>query len=362
MLRKITVVFMLLALLIPAGCSPASDNDYYRYTETYYDAFDTLVQVVAYAEDETQFREQIAVFHNRLLELHKLYDIYNTYEGINNIKTINDHAGIKPVKVEQEVIDLILYARQWSERTGGAFNIALGPVLKIWHSYREEALYEPASAKLPPLEMLQQAAQFGDMQQVVVDEELMTVYLPDRRMSLDVGALAKGYALELAAAEIEAAGLHSAIISAGGNIRTIGSPLDGERDRWGIGVQDPDASIVGGSEKLLDVIYLKDGSVDTSGDYQRYYVVNEELIHHLIDPQTLMPATHYRAVTVITNDSAFADLMSTALFLIPYAESLALAEQYDNLEAMWIMPGGEIRTTSGMQHYLKSFGATPLDE
>lgn len=353
---------MLLAMLIPSGCSPAAENGYYRYTETYYDAFDTLVQVVAYAETETQFREQTAVFHDRLLELHQLYDIYNTYEGINNIKTINDSAGIKPVKVDQEIIDLILYAGEWSERTGGAFNIALGPVLKIWHSYREEALYDPASAKLPPLEMLQQAAQFGDMQQVLVDQELMTVYLPDSRMSLDVGAVAKGYALELAASEIEAAGLNSAIISAGGNIRTIGSPLDGKRDYWGIGVQDPDASIVGGSEKLLDVIYLKDGSVDTSGDYQRYYIVDEELVHHLIDPQTLMPATHFRAVTVIANNSGFADLMSTALFLIPYAESLALAEQYDNLEAMWIMPDGEIRTTSGMQQYLKNYGATALDQ
>jgi FAD:protein FMN transferase len=360
--QKIIVVLMLLAMLIPSGCSPAAENGYYRYTETYYDAFDTLVQVVAYAETETQFREQTAVFHDRLLELHQLFDIYNTYEGINNIKTINDSAGIKPVKVEQEIIDLILYAGEWSERTGGAFNIALGPVLKVWHSYREEALYDPASAKLPPLEMLQQAAQFGDIEQVVVDEEMMTVYLPDSRMSLDVGAVAKGYALELAATEIEAAGLHSAIISAGGNIRTIGSPLDGKRDYWGIGVQDPDASIVGGSEKLLDVIYLKDGSVDTSGDYQRYYLVDEELIHHLIDPQTLMPATHFRAVTVIANDSGFADLMSTALFLIPYAESLALAEQYDNLEVMWIMHGGEIRTTSGMQQYLKSYGAIAVDQ
>jgi FAD:protein FMN transferase len=360
--QKIIVVLMLLVMLILPGCSPAGVNGYSRYTETYYDAFDTLVQVVAYAEDETEFREQTAVFHDRLLELHQLYDIYNTYEGINNIKTINDSAGIKPVKVDQEIIDLILYAGEWSERTGGAFNIALGPVLKIWHSYREEALYDPASAKLPPLEMLQQAAQFGDIEQVVVDEEMMTVYLPDSRMSLDVGAVAKGYALELAATEIEAAGLHSAIISAGGNIRTIGNPLDGKRDYWGIGVQDPDASIVGGSEKLLDVIYLKDGSVDTSGDYQRYYIVDEELIHHLIDPQTLMPAVHFRAVTVIANDSGFADIMSTALFLIPYAESLALAEQYDNLEVMWIMHGGEIRTTSGMQQYLKSYGATAVDQ
>jgi FAD:protein FMN transferase len=361
-MRKAVLTISILTLLLAVGCSDPDQDSYNRYNESIFDTFDTLVQVIVYAESEEEFRQYADIIHSRLRELHRLYDIYNSYEGINNIKTINDNAGIQPVLVDQEIIDLILFSIEWSERTGGSFNIALGPVLEIWHNYREEALFDPQSAELPPMDLLREAAEYTDISQVLVDREQMTVYLPESRMSLDVGAVAKGFALEIAVREAEEAGLRSAIISAGGNIRTIGRPLDGIRDRWGIGVQDPDASIVGGGENLLDVIYLSNGSVDTSGDYQRYYVVDGELVHHLIDPETLMPAVHFRAVTVVGVDSGLADIMSTVLFLIPYPESLALVESLENFEALWVMPDGEVRITDGMQEMLQSYGAGSVDE
>ncbi len=349
---------LVVIVLIITACSGDSGKQYTRHSESILDSFDTLVRVVAYTEDEEQFREHFSFIHSRLQELHRLYDIYNDYEGVNNLKTVNDQAGIKPVKVEQEIIDLLLFSMEWAERTGGSVNIALGPVLKIWHDYREEAYYNPEGASLPSLKVLRGAAESSDIDQIVIDCEEMTVFLPQSDMSLDVGAVAKGYALELAAQEVEQNGLRSAIISAGGNIRTIGLPLDGEREKWGVGIQDPDASIFAGAENLLDVIYLGGGSVDTSGDYQRYYLVGDEVIHHLIDPQTLMPANHYRAVTVVTTDSGLADFMSTALFLLPSEESLALAESMADLEALWVMPDGNVLTTPGMQTMLRSQGAT----
>ncbi len=358
-MKIITIAVLSLLLLVPAGCTPEDEGRYDRYSETIFDTFDTLTQIVAYAEDEQEFRIYFDTIHSRLQELHKLYDIYHNYEGINNIKTINDYAGISPVEVEQEIIDLILFAKLWSEKTGGSVNIALGPVLEIWHYYREEALYDPENAELPPMDRLQDAARYTDLDQVIVDEEEKTIYLPDPEMSLDVGAVAKGYALELAVREAVAEGLESAIISAGGNVRMIGRPMDDERDLWGIGVQNPDAAVIaGGSENLIDVIYLGEGSVDTSGDYQRYYMVDGEMFHHLIDPETLMPAKHYRAVTVAASGSGPADFISSALFLVPFEESLALAESMDNIEALWVMPDGEIRISDGMEDLLQSRGAT----
>ena len=361
-MKIILFIALLMLLVIPAGCASETEGHYNRYSESIFDTFDTLVRVVAYNENEDEFRHYFETIHSRLQRLHKLYDIYNSYEGINNIKTINDNAGIRPVEVDREIIDLILFSREWSEKTGGSVNIALGPVLEIWHNYREEAFYDPESAVLPPMEKLVEAAEYTDLDQVIVDLENSTVFLPDSRMSLDVGAVAKGFALELVAHEVAEDGLASAIISAGGNIRMIGRPLDGERNRWGIGVQDPDASVIGGSDNLLDVIYLSEGSVDTSGDYQRYYIVDGELVHHLIDPETLMPATYYRAVTVSASGSGPADFISTALFLIPFEESLALVESLDNFEALWVMPDGEVRMTEGMQALLRSRGATSLDQ
>ena len=357
---KIIIVTIILSMLLlfPTGCASDNEGQYNRYSESIFDTFDTLIQVVVYANDEEEFRHYFDIIHSNLQRLHKLFDIYNSYEGINNIKTINDNAGIRPVEVDQEIIDLIIFSKHWAEKTGGSVNIALGPVLEIWHYSRQEADYDPRGAELPPMEKLEAAAQYTDLDRVIVDEEQNTVYLPEPEMSLDVGAVAKGYALELVAREVVDEGLQSAIISAGGNIRMIGRPMDKERDLWGIGVIDPDAAVIGGSDNLLDVIYLGEGSVDTSGDYVRYFMVDGEMFHHLIDPDTLMPATHYRAVTVTASGSGPADFMSTALFLLPFEESLALVESLANFEAMWVMHDGEVRTTDGMKKLLQSQGAT----
>ncbi len=357
-MKTVTLLIIALWLLVVAGCTTDESSQYRRYQDSIFDTFDTLIQVVAYAENEEEFRTYFDTTHEHLLRLHKLYDIYNSYDGINNIKTINDNAGISPVVVDRDIIELILFSRQWSEKTGGSVNIALGPVLEIWHYYREEALYDPENAELPPMARLREAEKHTDLSQVIVDEEKNTVFLPEEAMSLDVGAVAKGFALELVANKLVEEGLESAIISAGGNIRMIGRPMDEERDLWGVGVQNPDTSVIsGGSDNLLDVIYIADGSIDTSGDYQRYFKIDGEMFHHLIDPETLMPASHYRAVTVVASGSGPADFISTALFLVPYEESLALVQSLDGFEALWVMHDGEVRTTAGMRSLLQSEGA-----
>jgi thiamine biosynthesis lipoprotein len=187
---------------------------------------------------------------------------------------------------------------------------------------------------------------------VIVDTGQSTVYLAEEGMNLDVGAIAKGFATEIVAKEVAAKGMKSGIISAGGNVRTIGAPLDGVRRRWGIGIQDPDASIfLNDAQELLDVAFVNDAAVVSSGDYQRYYVVDGEIFHHLIDPETLMPAKHYRAVTVIAKDAGIADLLSTELFLLPYGKSRALAESLEDVEVLWVMPDSKVKTTDGLKKY-----------
>ncbi|MDY6826924.1 MAG: FAD:protein FMN transferase [Bacillota bacterium] len=355
-MKKIILMLIIFSFFI-AGCSGEDQAVKHKYTDSFFDTFDTLVRVVAYADSDEEYDQYLEQIHHRYMELHRLYDIYLDYEGINNLKTVNDNAGVKPVEVGPEIIDLILFSKEMYSRTGGITNIAMGPVLKIWHHYRSEADYDPAGARVPPLEDLVEASRYTDLDQVIVDAEKNTVFLTDPRMSLDVGAVAKGFATEIVAKEIEAAGLTSGVISAGGNVRLIGTPPEKERDRWGIGVQDPDASIFGGEEKLLDVIYLESGSVDTSGDYQRYYVVDGKAYHHLIDPRTLMPAEHFRVVTVVADSAAVADFMSTSLFLVPFEQSYALAESMNNFEALWIFPDGKMEMTDGMSEMLKSSGA-----
>ena len=350
------MIFLLISIFI--GCNKANMNQYNKYTNSFFDTFDTMTVVVGYTKNEEEFNSYMKKIHSRFKELNKLYDIYNDYEGINNIKTINDNAGIKPVKVDKEIIDLITLSKDWYKRTEGKVNIAMGSVLSIWHDYREKGIDSPENAKLPPKEELLDAFKYTDIDKVIVDTKKSTVYLKDKKMSLDVGAVAKGYATEIVAKEIMDKGLKSGIISAGGNIRVLDKPLDGVRKRWGIGIQNPKKSIVADKDKNIDTIFLNNASVVSSGDYQRYYVVNDKKIHHLIDPKTLMPGDYYHAVTVVTKDSGLCDLLSTAVYLMPYDKSREFVENLKDVEALWVLNNGKIEATEGMKKIMKSNGAS----
>jgi thiamine biosynthesis lipoprotein len=355
------IISLLLAVIMvvitSSGCQKQTKVEYTKYSDTFFDAFDTIIVVMGYTKTEEEFKSYFQKIQSRYLELHKLYDIYNDYDGINNIKTINDNAGIKPVKVEKEIIDLLLFSKEWHTRTGGIKNIALGPVLRIWHDYREEGKMDPDIATLPPMDKLKEASKYTDINKVIVDVDNSTVFLEDKQMSLDVGAIAKGYATELVAKEMMKAGFNSGIINAGGNIRVIGKPLDGIRERWGIGLQDPNKPIAS-DEDTFDTVFVSDASVVSSGDYQRYYVVNGKVYHHLIDPKTLMPGEYYRAVTIITEHSDIADALSAAVFLMPYEESRKFVESLEGVEVVWFMQDGKVEATDGAKKIMKSNGAT----
>ena len=194
-----------------------------------------------------------------------------------------------------------------------------------------------------------------NMQDVVVDREAKTVYLAQKGMSLDVGAVAKGYAAQLACQEAYQAGFHSFVISAGGNIVTMDPPLDGVRSGWGIGIQDPFTAEELGGGNSIDVAYVNNTCVVTSGDYQRFYMVGDRRIHHIIDPATLMPADYYRGVTVITADSGIADLASTTLYTLPFEQSKEMAARM-GWEALWIFADGTVEYTDGIIPLLRDRG------
>ena len=354
-LLKAFIWFVLLAAML-SGCSGDSMAGYTRYSYEFLGSFDTVIRFVGYAKSQREFETMAKSGETRFMELHRLFDIYNDYEGINNIKTINDNAGIKPVEVSREIIDLIQFSKEWYNKTGGTVNIALGQVLNIWHEYRERGLDDPDGARLPPMEELLEAKQYCDISMVIVDPDDNTVFLADRNMSIDVGAIAKGFAVEIVAKELQEKGYSSFLISAGGNVKVVGRPMDSTRSKWGIGILDPDGAAQDEENSTLDTIYINQGSAVTSGDYQRYYTVDGRRYHHLIDPETLMPAFHYRSVTVYAMDSAQADFMSTTLFLLPYEKSRKLADDMEGIEAMWVFPDGSIQATDGMKSMLKVLG------
>ena len=364
-MKRILSVFLSAALCLSllAGCGRAASSGAsstadgpQRYSTVFYDVFDTVTQVIAYCESEEVFKTQMDALHADLVTYNQLYDIYNDYPGVTNVKTINDNAGKAPVEVDDRILSMLELADQMYATTNGKLNIAMGSVLNIWHNYREaaEATETDADNKLPGMDELEAAAQHCDINNVIIDEDAKTVYLADPDMRLDVGSVGKGYAVEMVCQAAEARGLTSALVSVGGNLRAIGTKPDGSQ--WTGGVENPwnASDLYTASSMLSGAINMSDMALVTSGDYQRYFVVDGKRYHHLIDPDTLFPSTYFNGVTVLCSDSGLADCLTTGLFCQPLEDGLKIVESLDGVEAMWCTPDQQIITSSGWDAHLKN--------
>lgn len=340
------VAFLVVLILAVLFHQKQEQSDLSRYTATFLDVFDTRTDVVGYSTSEEEFVEQVSLLKEKLEYYHKLYDIYNDYEGMNNIKSINDNAGVAPVEVSQDIIDLLIFSKEMYKKTNGQMNIAMGSVLEIWHNYRDAGINDPVNAKLPPMEELQAASAYCDIERIEIDEEAMTVYLPDEHMSIDVGSIGKGYAVQRVAEYAKEIGMESVLLSVGGNVCAVGSKLDGSD--WRVGIQNPDTT---SDEAYLGKVDVSDACVVTSGNYQRYYVVDGVRYCHIIDGDTLMPADYFASVSIVTTDSGMADALSTSVFNMPFEEGLAFVNGLDNVEAMWILNDGSIEYSDGFTKY-----------
>ncbi len=331
-----------------SGCKEKKkEPELKRYDAQFLDLFDTVTSIVGYSQDEETFTAYAQELYDQLKIYHQLYDIYNEYEGIANIKTINDQAGIAPVQVDQRIIAMLKEAVDMYEKTDGYMNVAMGSVLSVWHEYRTEGIDDPENARLPSMEELKAAAEHTDISQVVIDEDASTVYLPDKDMSLDVGSIAKGYAAEMACRKLEEDGLAYGLVSVGGNVRAIGTKTDGSL--WKVGIQNPDLS---SDKSYLHTVELKDMSLVTSGSYQRYYTVDGKTYHHIIHPELLMPWDEYVSVSILCRDSGLADCLSTAVFNMEFEDGRKLIETMDEVEAMWIFKDGREAYSSGFKDYM----------
>ena len=337
------ILALVLALLLLTGCSApmAEADETQQYTATFLTLFDTVTTIIGREATEEAFQEKTQAIHDDLQYYHERFDIYNDYDGVNNIKTINDNAGIAPVKVDKAIIDLLLDCKEYYDLTDGRVNVMMGSVL--WHEARSDGINDPSHAKLPDMEKLQEASKHCSFDALVIDEAASTVYIsaPDAR--LDVGAIAKGWATQRAA-ENAPTGM---LLSVGGNVCATGPKLS-DGTPWVIGIQDPDAA-----DKNLHTVFITKNSVVTSGDYQRTYWVDGKPYHHIIDPDTLMPSTYWRSVSVICPDSGLADALSTALFLMDKEEGSALATEC-GAEVLWVAADGTEYLTDGFKEMLRT--------
>lgn len=308
-------------------------NELEKHTEKVYEYFDTITTFMGYTKDEEEFNHYVSVLNEELKRYHQLYNSYDAFEGVNNFRTINENAGKKPVEVDSKIIELIEYSKEMYDLTGGKINIAMGSLLGLWHDAREISVDNPDEARIPEESVLKTASSHKDINAIEIDKEKNTVYISDPDVQIDIGAIGKGYATKIIAKRLEEEGLKHGILSVGGDDVLIGDNPASENSYYKIAIQNPD--LEDKENPYSSVVSLRNTSVVTSGDYQRYFMVDGKRYHHIIDPETMYPSTKWRSVSVILDDIAEADTISTYLFILDYEEGLEFAKKV-GAEVLWI--------------------------
>ncbi|MDD7045187.1 MAG: FAD:protein FMN transferase [Peptoniphilaceae bacterium] len=315
-----------------------------KLDKTFYEYFDTVTIFLTYSDDKEEFDRLSKVLEKELAKYHKLYNSYDDFEGVNNFKTINDKAGVEPVKVEPEIIELIDYSKEMYELTGGKINIALGSVLEIWHNYRDMATKDPDNAAIPSDKELEEAAKHKDIDAIEVDHENSTVFIKDPEVRIDIGAIGKGFATEKIAKVLENEGLASGLLSVGGDDVIIGKNPNNEEGKWKIAIQNP---FLDQKDKPYAVVVdVNESNLVTSGDYQRFFTVDGKNYHHIIDPETNYPSDKWKSVSVTCDSIALADTLSTYLFLIDQEEGQKILDE-NNALGYWIDTEGNEYKSEG---------------
>ena len=286
--------------------------------------------------DESYPSSALGSAFDRVSEIQGLMSINESEYDDTEILAVNRNAGVRPQAVSSETRRVVEAGVAWAEQTNGAFDISIAPVVTLW------GIGTPRE-QVPAPEAIQARLSRVDFRQIDLSEA-GHVFLPVEGMALDVGGIAKGFAVDEAARILREAGIRHALIDFGGDIFTVGTRVDG--NPWRIGVQHPSAA----RQDLLAVVEITDQAIVSSGDYERFFERNGIRYHHIIDPGTGMPArSGLTSVTVIGPDAMGADALSTGMFVMGLEPALALIESLPDYEAIIATSQRRVYVSSGLQ-------------
>ena len=340
MKKLISILLILVLSAVCCSCGIPLNNQ--RFSRSFADLFDTVSSITAYDTSESDFEKHYELLYSRLEEYHRLYDIYDEYDGINNLKTLNDKAAQAPIRVDERITDLLEYGKEVYTLSGGKTNICFGAVTSLWHDAQK-------TKQLPDEEKLREAAEHCDIDSLIIDRENSTVFFADKKLKLDVGAIAKGYAAREICEYAKESLWDSAMLSLGGNICTYGFKNNDGKSQWNVQIENPQQA----SEEGIAIVQINDMSVVTSGDYQRYFELDGKRYCHIINPDTLYPSEYMASVSVICANSALADALSTTLFNMSIDEGKALIEKTDGADAVWVDKEYNTVYSSGFEGYVE---------
>lgn len=330
-----TVIILVLMPLILFNILGCSNED--RYEKTVF-LMDTKVDITLYGQGMKN--KQYVQLANEIEEEMKLLEmIFSSHIVGSDICRINDAAGQRPVKVSPETVFVLKTALEVAEMSGGAFDPTVAPLLELWGFGKDN----PA---VPNEKEINKALQLVNYKAVEIDEDSSTVFLPEPGMKIDLGGIAKGYIVDQGLKIAENSSASALFVNAGGDISVAGNKPSGEN--WRIAIQDPFDS-----QKLTAVLEVKEGSIATSGGYQRLFEADGKKYHHILDPETGYPASGVSSVSILASDTITADVLSTAVFVLGLDDGMELLESLDGVEGVIIDGQGEIFASSGLMDDLE---------
>lgn len=296
----------------------------------------SALTLTAWTADESAATQAFdAVF----AEFTRLETLMSTWIADSDVSRVNRDAGLRPVPVSAEVREVLTTARQMSEWTGGTFDVTFGALSGLWKFDHDQ------DNVIPDMREVRRRLPLIDYRAIQIDDAAGTVFLARKGMSVHLGGIGKGYAIDRAAGILRLRGLRDFMIQSGGDIYVSGMK-DGRP--WRLGIQDPR----GAANQSFAELDLTNGTFSTSGDYERAFLKNGRRYHHILDPATGEPARGARSVTIVSNLAVLADGLSTGVFILGPDAGMALIERLPDVEGVIVSDGNEVLISSGLKDTL----------
>lgn len=295
---------------------------------------DTNISVKIYSDNSKKANNALKEIDEIYSEYHKLTDRYNSYSNIINLYTINNNVlDDKYLKIDEKLYKLIEYGIKLYNESNGKIDISMGNIIDVWKGYRESGIGVPTLEELKYVD-------YNNINKI----ELKDGKIKNNNLNLDLGSIAKGYVTEEVGKYLDSIGIDKYLINAGGNA-LVGNYY--KKGKYKVGLEDPNSN----TGDIFKIINVTNKAIVTSGGYLRYYEYKGKKYHHIIDPDTLFPTDYMKSVTIITDSSAYADFLSTYIFLLPVEEGKKYIESLDNVEAIWYLNDDTYVTSSGFNKY-----------
>lgn len=322
---------LLLALPFFISCSPAKERIFKATRTSMY----TIVSVSVVSRTEDQAMQAINAAY---AELDRLAALLNFYSDASEISMINRQAGDKPAKVSKETVDILEKAVYVSEMTEGAFDVTVGPLVKLWDLKNEV---------IPDKQSIEEKMRIVGYKNIVIDKTASTVFITQKGSQIDLGGIIKGYAVDKVVEVLHQNNITSGLIAVGGEIRSLGKKPDGSP--WVVGVQNPRQK--GGDDAVVASLELTDKALSTSGDYIRYFEKDGVRYHHLLDPTTGFPSRQCGSATIVADNNTTTDGFSK-LFILGPEKGLAVAKKL-GFDVLYIDCKGGVIMSDGLKNKIK---------